>query len=267
MAFTLPSLPFPKDASLTPHISVDDENAYRTVPSSQYFKKLVGEKYLWTPVSADDPMPSSDATAQASLASILAKNDIALSALVTALLGTGSKTLTDLATVLASAATATKQDTLAGKIDTLDTVIDAILLQLGTTGIKKIIDALPAGTNLLGKVGIDQTTPGTTNKVVAELSGSITSVASAPTTGTKTVTATASEIFAGSSVKTSRRKLIIRNEDPALRMRVGPSSVNQQNGYPIEPGATLEIQFDPATAVAIYAISEGAALNAAVMEV
>ena len=34
-----------------------------------------------------------------------------------------------------------------------------------TDGVKKITDALPAGTNLLGKVGIDQTTDGTTNKV------------------------------------------------------------------------------------------------------
>ena len=32
--------------------------------------------------------------------------------------------------------------------------------------------SVAAGTNLMGKVGIDQTTPGTTNKVVAELTGS-----------------------------------------------------------------------------------------------
>jgi hypothetical protein len=50
-------------------------------------------------------------------------------------------------------------------------------------------------------------------------------------------------------------------------MRIGPSSVTQQNGYPIEPGATVNIQFDPATAVAIYGISEGAALSAAILEV
>jgi hypothetical protein len=35
----------------------------------------------------------------------------------------------------------------------------------GTDGVKKITDALPAGTNLIGKFGIDQTTPGTTNNV------------------------------------------------------------------------------------------------------
>ena len=34
-----------------------------------------------------------------------------------------------------------------------------------------IAAALPAGTALIGKVGIDQTTPGTTNKVIAELTG------------------------------------------------------------------------------------------------
>lgn len=48
-----------------------------------------------------------------------------------------------------------------------------------TAGIKKITDALPAGTNLLGKVGIDQTTPGTTNLVAAnitQLAGTATAV-------------------------------------------------------------------------------------------
>lgn len=90
---------------------------------------------------------------------------------------------------------------------------------------------------------------------------------SAPVVGAKSVTATAAEIFAGSSVKANRRKLIIRNEDPVLRLRIGPSSVTQQNGFPIEPGATAIIKFDPATAVSVYGISEGAALNIAVMEV
>ena len=125
--------------------------------------------------------------------------------------------------------------------------------------------SIPAGTNLMGKFGIDQTTPGTTNAIA--ITSSIDSVAAAPVVGTKSVTATAAEIFAGASVKTTRRKLIIRNEDPILRLRIGPSSVTQQNGFPVEPGATAIIQFDPATAVAIYGISEGAALNVAVMEV
>jgi hypothetical protein len=106
-----------------------------------------------------------------------------------------------------------------------------------------------------------------TNALPVQLSGSITSIASAPVVGSKTVTTTAAELFAGASVKANRRKLIIRNEDPVLRLRIGPSGVTQQNGYPIEPGGTLEIQFDPGTAVAVYGISEGVALNVSVMEV
>jgi hypothetical protein len=99
------------------------------------------------------------------------------------------------------------------------------------------------------------------------ISSNISSVASALVVGAKTVIATAAELFAGGSAKTTRRQLIIRNEDPALRLRVGPSSVTQQNGYPIEPGGTLEISFDPATAVAIYGISEGAGLQVEVTEI
>lgn len=99
------------------------------------------------------------------------------------------------------------------------------------------------------------------------LSGSIESITSAPVVGVKTVTATAAEIFAGASVKSNRRKLILNNEDSVLRFRIGPSTVTQQNGFPVEPGAVIEVQFDPATAVPIYAISEGANLQVAVMEI
>ena len=145
------------------------------------------------------------------------------------------------------------------------TTLAAILTQLGTTGLKKIIDPLPAGTAIIGKIGIDQTTPGTTNAIA--MTSSIESVVTAPVVGSKSVTTTAAEIFAGASIKASRRKLIIRNEDPILRLRIGPSSVTQQNGFPIEPVATAIIMCDPATAVPVYGISEGAALNIAVWEV
>jgi hypothetical protein len=100
-----------------------------------------------------------------------------------------------------------------------------------------------------------------------KLTGSIESITSGPVVGVKTVTAIAAEIFAGASRLASRRRMILKNEDPVLRFRVGPSSVTQQNGFPIEPGAVIEFQFDPAVAVPIYAISEGASLQVAVMEV
>ncbi len=87
-----------------------------------------------------------------------------------------------------------------------------------------------------------------------------------PVTGIKTVTATAAEIFAGTSALSGRRKMILKNEDPVLRFRIGSSTVTQQNGFPVEPGAVIEIDFDPAIYVPIYAISEGASLQVAIME-
>ena len=87
-----------------------------------------------------------------------------------------------------------------------------------------------------------------------------------PVTGVKTVTATAAEIFAGASRLNGRRKMILKNEDPVLRFRIGPSSVTQQNGFPVEPGSVLELTFDPNVSVPVYAISEGTNLQVAVME-
>ncbi|KLU66770.1 hypothetical protein DEAC_c14380 [Desulfosporosinus acididurans] len=88
-----------------------------------------------------------------------------------------------------------------------------------------------------------------------------------PLTGTKTVTATAAEVFAGASAKSGRSRMVIKNEDPALRFRIGSSSVTQQGGYPVEPGAAVELQFDPLVSVPTYAISEGASIQVSVWEV
>ena len=87
-----------------------------------------------------------------------------------------------------------------------------------------------------------------------------------PVIGVKSVTATAAAIFAGASVLANRKKMILRNEDPAIRCRVGPAAVSQQSGFPIEPGGVLEITFDPVTAISIFAISDGASIQMAVME-
>lgn len=91
-------------------------------------------------------------------------------------------------------------------------------------------------------------------------------VTSAPVVGVRTVTATAAEIFAGATRRANRRKMIIKNEDTILRFRIGPAAVTQQNGFPVEPQATVEFQFDPAVAVPIFIISEGTSLSVAVIE-
>lgn len=105
------------------------------------------------------------------------------------------------------------------------------------------------------------------NALPVQLSGSIETVVDNPATGIKTITTTAAELFAGAYAKTNRRKLIIKNEDQSLRFRIGKADITQQNGFPVEPGAVVIIPFDPAVIVPIYAISEGASLQASVMEV
>ena len=87
-----------------------------------------------------------------------------------------------------------------------------------------------------------------------------------PITGMATVTTTAAEIFAGASRLIGRRRLILKNEHSSLRIRIGGVGVTQQNGFPIEPGALFEIEFDPETNIPIYAISEGVEVEIAVME-
>ena len=171
-----------------------------------------------------------------------AKVDLALSALRDALRGTGNKSLTDLATaqaalaaVIGEAAAAPTANTILARLKSLEDKIDAI-----TTG---------------------------TSPAVTQLTGSIETVVDNPATGIKTITTTAAELFAGAYAKTNRRKLIIKNEDQSLRFRIGKADITQQNGFPVEPGAVVIIPFDPAVIVPIYAISEGASLQASVMEV
>ena len=73
---------------------------------------------------------------------------------------------------------------------TQDTSINTLLKPASTlaavTALGSITNALPAGTNLLGKVGIDQTTPGTTNKVTVG-SDVVHTIIDSATLGTVTV--------------------------------------------------------------------------------
>lgn len=94
------------------------------------------------------------------------------------------------------------------------------------------------------------------------------SLKDAPITAIKGVTSTPTEIFSGTSAKQKRRKLILKNEDAILRFRVGENKTTlQQTGFPVEPGATVEFEFENGTQVPIYVVSEGAIINIAIMEV
>ena len=92
-------------------------------------------------------------------------------------------------------------------------------------------------------------------------------VESAPVTGIKTVTSTVAEVFAGSSRKANRSKLIIRNLHPAVAIRIGGSGITDTIGQSLEPGASVEIDFSPSTTVPIYAVSTAGNVSVEVLEV
>ncbi len=190
----------------------------------------------------------------------------AVRVLLNALAGKDFATQTTLAQILekmiAAPATEAKQDIIAGHVDGVETLLTALKEKDFATQatLATVLERLQAVERKIDGI-TDGTAPAKT-----ELTGSIATTISSPITGIKTVTATAAEVFAGATRKANRRKLIIRNEDPVLRFRVGKSDVTQQNGFPVEPGATIIFEFDPKTAVPIYAISEGAALKVGVYE-
>lgn len=82
----------------------------------------------------------------------------------------------------ATSALQTTQDT---SINTLLKPASTLAAVTTVSAVTAITNALPAGTNLIGKVGIDQTTPGTTNRVDI---GTVNSVAPAFGTGVRGAT-------------------------------------------------------------------------------
>ncbi len=117
----------------------------------------------------------------------------------------------------------------------------------------------------LGTVELNQGAPGQ-NPWPVTLSGTKV-VESAPVTGIKTVTSTVAEVFAGSSRKANRSKLVIRNLHQAVAIRIGGSGITDTIGQSLEPGASVEIDFSPSTTVPIYAVSTAGNVSVEVLEV
>lgn len=138
MPFELPFPPFPHDSRDVPFIATPDDNNGYAVPSSQYFKKLVGEKYLWTPVSSTDPLPSSDAAAQAKLADILTK--------LSADPATQTTLAQILAKIIAAPATEAKQTALNALIGEVQAAPTANTLLARLKSLEDKIAAIIAGT-------------------------------------------------------------------------------------------------------------------------
>lgn len=88
-----------------------------------------------------------------------------------------------------------------------------------------------------------------------------------PVTGVKTVTSTPAEVFAGASRLVGRSVLMIRNLHPSLRIRVGSSTVTDETGFGVEPGALIQLRLDPHAEIPIYAVSEAGNVEVEVLEV
>jgi len=88
---------------------------------------------------------------------------------------------------------------------------------------------LVAGSALIGKVGIDQTTPGTTNAVsVQSFKGAANIASSQVTTSTSAATL--------AIARATRRSILIRNMDAAISVYVGPATVTTGNGMLLKAG-------------------------------
>jgi len=84
-------------------------------------------------------------------------------------------------------------------------------------------------------------------------------------TGAKTVTSTAAEIFAGSSRLAGRHAMVITNVGTD-HVYIGASGVTTNNGFPLFPGDTIRIDFNPASNVPVFAVSGGPNVEVRVVE-
>lgn len=167
-------------------------------------------------------------------------------------------------------ATAAKQDALAGligevkaspaentllaRIKVLETELAAIK---STAGIKKIVDQLPAGTNLLGKTGIDQTTDGTTNRVVAKISQTA-GENLVQLSGSKPEQASEQDTQVATTVKTYTKpagasQMEVYCETGYIRVRTDGETCTGTTGEPIAPGFGSGWQVD---SISVYFIQE-----------
>lgn len=85
--------------------------------------------------------------------------------------------------------------------------------------------------------------------------------------GTKTITNTPAELFAGSSAVSGRAIMKIKVGDSDIRIRIGTETNDlERQGYPIEPNTNLIVAFNPLNSTPLYAVSEGAHVETDILE-
>lgn len=121
-----------------------------------------------------------------------------------------------------------------------------------------VTEALPAGTNLIGKFGIDQTTPFTTNNVT--INGSVTRT---DRSGSITTGGTAQTLMASNS---SRKGWIVQNNSTGSLWfnELGNAAVQSQPSFELKPGASYEsiLGATVTTAISIIGATTGQTFTA-----
>lgn len=127
-----------------------------------------------------------------------------------------------------------------GSIPAGTAVIGHVIADSGSTTAVTALPALAAGANLIGKVGVDQTTPGTTNAVqtIAGTTGGATQygLQSAATTNSTSVKASAGVLYGLNPLNTTTTLYYLRMYDSATAPTCS-SATNFIRTWPVPPAA------------------------------
>lgn len=105
-----------------------------------------------------------------------------------------------------------------------------------------IVSALPAGSNLIGKVDNISTAAFNNNMIVGNI----------------TVGTTAVEVKVGASALADRRIVKIYNMDSTNKVYIGTSSgVTTLTGFPVKPDSEITFTIAAGSSVTLYAVAEG----------
>lgn len=199
--------------------------ATNTTGAATAANQATGNSSLASVVTNTARIPAQgSALSAASLPVVIASDQAALplptGAATATLQTTGNSSLSTIATNTTGAATATKQDTGNASLATIatNTTGGATAANQATanTSLSTIATAVqaatPAGANLIGKIGIDQTTPGVTN-AVGDIGPQLTPAAATMTRPNDTTTYAAGDLVANSTTAASVVAFVI----PAAR--------------------------------------------------
>lgn len=135
------------------------------------------------------------------------------------------------------------------------TTVTGVTTVSTVSAVTAITNALPAGTNLLGKVGIDQTTPGTTNGVVVNTIAPVTTTTAAFQAEGSVAFGSLTTSFATIFTPTAATKI--------LQMR---NNMNQPVIVSLDAGTTTNYVLDPGDAISLDLLANALNMGATAIQ-